>query len=212
MFVVIVVIAVIIGLLFFTVAISLISFIYNGIKKNEAAKKKSFWVLVPSAIVWILLIALNTILIITFFHKNKEEILDKAVRIPAEIAGKGLALAYQSLEKNWDQGIIQQFQNLNISPSTMNYVVKDKNRIYDIELIFDNTSPTEIKLYLSDIIRNNYLVVCDKDDFVYLLEPSSQRTNTIIPFGKSKLKFMVTAPKDVEITHARFINTIIQLK
>jgi hypothetical protein len=173
-------------------------------------------------------------------YKNKDGILDKSVRIPAEIAGKGLSLTFQSFEKNWDQNRIQQLQNLHISPSTIDYRIENETRVYDIELIFDNASPTEVKLYLDDLIGNHYLVVCDKDDFVYLLEvsdrlmssvktersieqatdgvtekttkTSTQYANTIIPFGKSKFGFTVTVPQDVKITHARFVETVIQLE
>jgi hypothetical protein len=240
MFVVIVIIAVLIGLLFIAAAVSLVSFIYSCIRKNDALKKKSFKFFVPSAILCIILFGVNIVLIVTFVHKNRGEILDKAVRIPAEMAGKGLALTFQSFEKNWDQNRIQQLQNLHVSASTIDYTIENETRVYDIELIFDNDSPTEIKLYLDDLIGNHYLVVCDKDDFVYLLEISdrlmssvttersteqttdgvTERTattstryaNTIIPFGKSKFGFTVTVPGDVEITHARFVKDVIPLK
>lgn len=240
MFVAIVVISVFIGLLFIAAAVSLVSFIYGSIRKNDALKKKSFKFLVPSAVLWVVLIGINAALIVTFLYKNRGEILDKSVRIPAEMAGKGLALTFQSFEKNWDQNRIQQLQNLHIAPSTIDYTTGNNTRVYDIELIFDNASPTEIKLYLDDLIGNHYLVACDKDDFVYLLEVSDrlmssvmtersteqttdgvtertttvsrQYANTIIPFGKSKFGFTVTVPGDVEITHARFIEKVIPLK
>jgi hypothetical protein len=79
-------------------------------------------------------------------------------------------------------------------------------------------------------------MVCDKDDFVYTLPlvytkikttrtkeeanddeisrtevTSTQYADTIIPFGKSKYRFNVTVPNDVEITYARFVNTVIPL-
>jgi hypothetical protein len=239
MFVTIVIISVLIGLFFIAAAVSLVSFIYSNIKKDDVLKKKSFKFLVSSAVLWVIFIGINIALIVMFLHKNREEILDKSVRIPAEMAGKGLALTFQSFEKNWDQNRIQQLQNLHISSSTMDYIIENETRIYDIELIFDNTSPAEIKLYLDDLIGNHYLVVCDKDDFVYLLEvsdrlmssvktersteqttdgvterttkTSTQYANTIIPFGKSRFGFTVTVPRDVEITHARFVEKVIQL-
>jgi hypothetical protein len=233
----IVIIAVVIGLLFCTILASLIVFIYNMVKKNDTVKNKSLKVLIFSAIIWVLLIGVNTILIVSYLYKNREEIIDKSVRIPAEIAGKGFALTFQSFEKNWDQNRLQQLQNLHIYHSSMDYELQNETKIYDIELIFDNTSPTEIKLYLDDLIGNHYLLVCDKDDFVYTLPlvhtkirstqtteqtgdgvtsrtetASTQYANTIIPFGKSRFRFNVTVPSDVEITYARFVNTVIPLK
>jgi hypothetical protein len=240
MFLCIVIIAAVIGILFITVLVSLVSFIFNSVKKNEAARKKSFKVLIPSAIAWVLLIAVNTVLIVTFLYNNRKEIADKAVRIPAEMTGKGLALTFQNFEKNWDRNRLSQLQNLHISPSSMNYEIEDSKRVYDIELIFDNESPADVKLYFDDLIGNHYLVVCDKDDFVYLLEVSSKlmttvetaktteetsggvtatttRTsteyaNTKIPFGKSKFRFTTTVPENTDIEYARFVNDVIQLK
>ncbi|MDR2662955.1 MAG: hypothetical protein LBC31_08170 [Treponema sp.] len=236
MFLAIVIIAVVIGILFCTVLVSLIVFLYNMAQKNDNAKKKSLKVLIPAAIIWVLLIGVNTILIVNHIYTNREEIIDKSVRIPAEIAGKGLALTFQSFEKNWDQNRLQQLQNLHISFSSMDYELQNDTKIYDIELIFDNASPTEIKLYLDDLIGNHYLVVCDNDDFVYTLPlvytrirstqtteqtdegvssktevASIQYADTIIPFGKSRFRFNVTVPGDVEITQARFVDTVIPL-
>jgi adenine-specific DNA-methyltransferase len=67
------------------------------------------------------LIAADTVLTTIFLYNNRKEIADKVVRIPAEMTGKGLALTFQSFEKNWDRNRLLQLQNLHISPSSMNY-------------------------------------------------------------------------------------------
>ena len=237
MFLIIVIIGVVIGLLFCTVLVSLIVFLYNMVQKNNELKRKSLKVLIPSGIIWVLLAGVNIVLIVNYVYTNREELADKAVRIPAEMVGKGFALTYQSLEKNWDKNRLQQLQNLHIYFSSMDYERQNETKIYDIELIFDNASPAEVKLHLDDLIENHYLLVCDKDDFVYTLPliytsikttqttertddgvtsrteaVSTQYANTIIPFGKSKYRFNVTVPSDVEITHARLVNELIPLK
>jgi hypothetical protein len=104
-------------------------------------------------------------------------------------------------------------------------------------LIFDNKSPAEVKLYLDDLIGNHYLAACDNDDFAYSLQllytsvaterttettsngtterttqTSRQYADTIIPFGKSKYRFSITVPGEVELTHMRFLSNIIPLK
>jgi len=233
MFSVIVSIGVLIGILFIVVLISFILFLDN-MKKNNNIKNISLKVLIPSAIVWVLLIGVNIVLIVNYIYQNKGELKDKVVRLPSEIVGKGLALTAQSFEMNWDKNRIQQLQNLHISFSSMDYEVQKESKIYDIELIFDNKTPTEIKLYLDDLIGNHYLMVCDNDDFVYTIPLfytrikniqtkeqtddgvtsktetiTTQYSNTIIPFGKSKFRVNVTVPNDVDITHARFVNTVI---
>ncbi|MDR2716472.1 MAG: hypothetical protein LBB89_00190 [Treponema sp.] len=233
MFLAIVIIAVMIGLFFCTGLASLIVFL---VAKNDTIKNKSLKILIPSVITWGVLIGVNIILIVNYLYRNREELIDKSVRIPAEMVGKGLALTAQSFEKNWDKNRLQQLQNLHIYSSSLDYEIQNETKIYDIELIFDNTSPTEIKLYLDDLIGNHYLLVCDKDDFVYTLPlvytrirttqtteqtgdgvtsrtetASTQYANTIIPSGKSRFRFNVTVPRDVEITYARFVNTVIPL-
>lgn len=237
MFVAIIIIAILIGILFLVVAISLIALIYNNVKKNGEAKKKCLRVLIPSAAIWVVLIGVNIFLIVTFLYKNKDEIIDQAVRIPAEMTGKGLALTFQSFEKNWDQNRIQQLQNLHISFSSMDFENKDGEKIYSIELIFDNNSPTDVKLYLDDLIGNHYLAACDSDNFAYSLQlfytsleiekttettsngtterttqTSKQYSDTIIPFGKSRYSFNITVPENIELTHVRFLNNSIPLK
>jgi hypothetical protein len=52
----------------------------------------------------------------------------------------------------------------------------------------------------------------DEATTVRTTETSRQYSSTIIPFGKSKYSVTVTVPADVDITHARFVDTIIQLK
>jgi len=236
-FLTIVIIAVMIGLFFCTTLITFIVFLYNTTQNNDNLRKKSLKVLIPSVIILALLIGVNIVLIVNYVYKNREDLTDKAVRIPAEMAGKGFALTAQSFEKNWDKNRLQQLQNLHVYFSSMDYERQNETKIYDIELIFDNTSPAEVKLHLDDLIENHYLLVCDKDDFVYTLPliytnikttqtteqtndgvtsktetVSRQYANTIIPFGKSKFRFNVTVPDDVEITHARLVNEVILFK
>ena len=205
MLVLIIAIAVAIGILFVLSVGSCAGMIYHGVKKNEPAKKKSAAVFIPSVIAWGALVAINTTLIVTFIYKNKDAILDTSTRLPAELAGKGLALTAQSFEKSWDENRIRQLANLHISPLALEYEPLDNGKTYRLELILDNQSPPEIKLYLSDLINNHYLAACDAEYFVYPLEITANHGNNAIPFGKNKFGFTVTVPAAVEITHVRFI-------
>jgi len=204
MFISIIVISIIIGLLFCTSIASLIFFIFHSTKQNNDAKRKSFKILIISLITWVLLVVINIFLTISFVYKNKENI----IKVPAEMVGKGLALTGQNIEKNWDKNRLEQLKNLQIFSSSISFKIEEGEKIYDIELIFENNSPTEIKLYFDILTDKNYLVVCDRDDFAYPLDSKYG----IIPFGKSKNKFTVTVPADVDITYARFVNSIIKLE
>jgi len=215
---------------------SIIVIIYGINKKNDNLRKLGFKILIPTAVIWMLFICVDIVLLV----KDRDNIAGEVGRLTGvmvgsgfeaagEGVGSGLATAAQSFEKNWDKGRLQQLKNLHISFSSMDYEIQKESKIYDIELIFDNKSPAEIKLYLDDLIGNHYLMVCDKDDFVYTIpleykRVTSQKTNdgttvtstqysdTIIPFGKTKYRFNVTVPNDVDITYARFVNTVIPFK
>ncbi|MDR2517988.1 MAG: hypothetical protein LBD13_01055 [Spirochaetaceae bacterium] len=204
MLAVIIAIAVADGILFFVVIGSCAGMIYHGANKNEGPKKKSFAVFIPSVIVWAALAAVNTALIVTFIYKNKETILDIGTRLPAEIAGKSLALTVQNFEKSWDENRLRQLANLHISPLSLKYEVQDSLKHYTAAFILDNQSPPEVRLYFSDLIDNHYLAVCDSEDFVYPLAIPLGAANAI-PFGKNEFSFTVTVNETVEITSARFI-------
>jgi hypothetical protein len=76
MLILIIVIAFIIGVFFLITCISLGGFVYNGMKKNGDLQKKCLKILIPSGIIWFLLVMTNTILIGVFLHNNRVEILD----------------------------------------------------------------------------------------------------------------------------------------
>jgi hypothetical protein len=255
MFLAIVIVSVMAGIIFVVGMISIIVIIYSVNKKNDILRRLGFKILIPTAIIWVLFLIVDIVL----FVKDRDNIAGEVGRLTGvmvgsgfeaagegigkgfaaagEGIGSGIASAAQSFEKNWDKGRLQQLQNLHISFSSINYEIQNETKLYDIELIFDNKSPAEIKLYLDDLIGNHYLTVCDKDDFVYTIPlfytnirktqtkeqaddgvksktetTSTQYSDTIIPFGKSKYRFNVTVPNDVDITHARFVNTVIPFK
>jgi hypothetical protein len=229
MFLAIVIVSVIAGLIWVVGMVSVIVIIYGIKKKNDNLRKLGFKILIPTAVIWVILLCVDIVLIV----KDRDNVFGEVGRLTGvmvgsgfeaagegfgkgfeaagEGIGSGIAKAAQSFEKNWDKGRLKQLEKLHISFSSMDYEIQKESKIYDIELIFNNTSPAEEKLYLDDLIGNHYLVVCDRDDFAYTIL-FKQNSNTIILFGKSKYRFNVTVPKDVDITHARFVNTVIPFK
>jgi len=73
-------------------------------------------------------------------------------------------------------------------------------------MVFDNKSPADVKLYFDDLLGNNYLVACDKDDFSYSLWFNRGDYDDNILFGKSKYYFTVKVPEEVEIDHVKYVN------
>ncbi|MDR1836846.1 MAG: hypothetical protein LBQ89_04220 [Treponema sp.] len=76
MLILIVVIAFVIGMFFLIAAIALGGYIYNGMKKNSDLQKKCLKILIPSAVIWLLLTAVNAVLIIIYLYNNGGEILE----------------------------------------------------------------------------------------------------------------------------------------
>ena len=76
MLVSIIIIALLIGLFFLVMAIALGGFIYNGMKQNRDLQKKCMKILIPSVVVWLLLVVINTVLIIVYLYNNGGQIID----------------------------------------------------------------------------------------------------------------------------------------
>jgi uncharacterized membrane protein len=76
MLILIIIIAFIIGIFFLIAGIALGGFIYNGMKKNSDLQGKCLKILIPSAVIWFLLVVVNAVLIIVYLYNNGEEILE----------------------------------------------------------------------------------------------------------------------------------------
>jgi hypothetical protein len=215
MFIAIVLLAIIIGILFFVVAISLIVFIYNLVSKNAVSQAKSLKVLIPSLIIWVLLIGVDVFLLITYLQKNGEQILDKSFEISSDLLSRGMASTLQGFERNWDKQRLEQLENLDISMVSIEYEDKDgrededPTREYTIGLVLKNNSPAEVKLYFGDLLENHYLVAIDTDNFAYgLWEKDGQY---VIVFGESKCFVTASVGQDVTIDHVRYKNEDIRI-
>ncbi|MDR2701487.1 MAG: hypothetical protein LBB72_03545 [Spirochaetaceae bacterium] len=204
MFLSIVFISIIIGILFLVVLISLGFFIYSTISKRTDLHKKSLRFLLSAAFAWILLIGVNTFLIIKFVYNNGEKIIDTALETTDRLVSNGYSLPIQFLEKKWEKNRLAKLENLTIFLDSIKYETRGDLRKYTIGLIFNNNSPTDVKLYFSDLLENNYIVACDKDDFVYPMQLRDKQGDLIL-FGKSRHYFLVDVPRGVEIDHIRYV-------
>jgi hypothetical protein len=204
MFLSIVFILIIIGILFLVVLTSLVFFIHSSIRKQTVLQKQSLKFLLLAAFTWILLIGVNTFLIIKFIYNNGEKIVDTALETTDRLVSDGYTLPIQFFEKKLEKNRLAKLEKLTIFLNSIKHEARGDLIKYTIEVIFNNNSPTNVKLYFSDLLDNNYIVACDKDDFVYPLELKEKQGDMIL-FGKSRHYFLVDVPKDVEIDHIRYI-------
>ena len=210
MFLAIILITIVIGILFFVGFISLIIFICNIVKRNVDSQKRSLKILIPSVILFVLLIGINIFLIIRYLSNNSGNIVNTIIGKTSEAVSRGFAATLQNFEQNWDRGRLEQLENLTILLSSIEFEIEDDIKNYTLEIIFENNSPTDVKLYFVDLLGNNYLVACDKEEFAYPLGLKDRREDTI-PFGKSKYYLTVNVLKEVEIDHVRYVGNNIMI-
>jgi len=210
MFFTIVFIAIIIGILLLVILTSLGFFIYSAVTKRNDLHKKSLRFLLSAAFAWILLIGVNTFLVIKFIFNNGEKIVNTAIETTDRMVTNGYSFSMQYFEKKLEKNRLAKLDKLTIFLDSIKHETKGEYRNYTIGVIFNNNNPTDVKLYFSDLLENNYLVACDKDDFVYPMELRDKQGDLIL-FGKSRHYFLTEVPKNVEIDHIRYIYKNISL-
>jgi len=204
MFLAIVFISIVIGILFLVMLTSLGFFIFSAITKQNDLHKKSFRFLLSAAFAWILLIGVNTFLVIKFIYNNGEKIINTALETTDRTVSNGYTFFTQYFEKKLEENRLAKLDKLTIFLDSIKYETKGDYRKYTIGVILNNNNPMDVKLYFSDLLEKNYIVACDKDDYVYPIELRDKQGDLIL-FGKSRHYFVTDVPKNVEIDHIRYI-------
>lgn len=195
-----------------------------------------------SSAAFIVLVGLNTFLIIKYIYDNRGQIAETADKIitsaidkTAEYTVRGAIATASTFSKAYDAGVIKQFENLSITYSSSKYEFdKDKDKkIYEIELVLDNSIPSNEEIYFGSLVQKNYLIACDGDDFVYEIIPEDgdagyaqdrelialveffvgreyTKYGKILP-GKSRHKILAVVPNDVEIKYLLFLGKRIDI-
>ena len=197
-------------ILFFLSFIYLIIFIVNLIRKNRERVKKSRMMLIIFSLGFLILTSLDIYLIVSYIYKNRNVILDKTVEKTSEIFSDSLAQTASNFEKNWDSTLLKKFEKLDISVIKSDYEIENGNKVYTIDLLFINSNPDNSKIYLHDLLNNNYLVSCNNDDIVYIIKNETYETDKM-PVGKTKGSFSVSIPKNENLAYIRFIHKKIQI-
>lgn len=231
--------------------IALIGIIANFKKNNEKVRKNVIIIVLCIALTCVFGI-LDAVLIIKYVYNNQDKIAksaanlaERAVTTGFELTTKGAMAAASTYKQIYNDNLIKQFENLSISflskreeltekRSDMRLKDLEDSKITEIELVFDNQIPQTEELYTGDLVVKNYLIACDKDNFVYRILPVDDdagftaagselvslfefilnreysKFGKILP-GKTKHKFLVITPKDVTITSMQFLGKIITI-
>ncbi|GHV11156.1 hypothetical protein FACS189491_01890 [Spirochaetia bacterium] len=224
----------------FTAIVALVGVIIN-FKKDVEKRKKYFFQLIISIILFIVLGGVNTYLIIKYVYDNREIIAEKAdaaintaIDKTAEYSTRGVLATASAYSKSYNASIIKQFENLAISFSSSTFEIKDGKKVYEIEVLLDNKIPQNEEIYFGNLVAKNYLIACDADEFVYdivpmdtdagfsnsselisffefLLDREYSKYGKILP-GKTRHKILVMVPENVDIVSLRFLDKKINVK
>ncbi|GHV58205.1 hypothetical protein AGMMS49579_25270 [Spirochaetia bacterium] len=224
----------------FAAIVALVGVIIN-FKKDIEKRKKCFFQLIISIILFIVLGGVNTYLIIKYVYDNREIIAEKAdaaintaIDKTAEYSTRGVLATASAYSKSYNASIIKQFKDLAISFSSSTFEIKDGKKVYEIELLLDNKIPQNEEIYFGNLVAKNYLIACDADEFVYdivpmdtdagfsnsselisffefLLDREYSKYGKILP-GKTKHKILVMVPENVDIVSLRFLDKKINVK
>ncbi|GHU79232.1 hypothetical protein FACS189462_4790 [Spirochaetia bacterium] len=224
----------------FMAIVALVGVIIN-FKKDIEKRKKCFFQLIISIILFIVLGGVNTYLIIKYVYDNREIIAEKAdaaintaIDKTAEYSTRGVLATASAYSKSYNASIIKQFKDLAISFSSSTFEIKDGKKVYEIEVLLDNKIPQNEEIYFGNLVAKNYLIACDADEFVYdivpmdtdagfsnsselisffefLLDREYSKYGKILP-GKTKHKILVMVPENVDIVSLRFLDKKINVK
>ncbi len=173
-------------------------------------KKKSSSFLVAMSISFLVVILADAVVIGYYVYNNHEKIVSTVLEKTSDITSHGLALTASNFEENWDKELIKNFGNVFISVRSVAFQVEKNEKIYTIEVVIDNHNEPKRKMYFHDLMNNNYLVACDTDDIVYVME-TVKYDNDKIPVGKTIAKYTVAVAKDATLSYLRFIAEKISL-
>jgi hypothetical protein len=178
---------------------------------------------------------LNAVLIFKYVYDSREKIADAADNLiinaidkNAEYSARSALSTDSAYTKIYNANILRQFENLDISYSASKFEIRDGKKIYEIELVLDNTMPVEEELYFGNLVVKNYLIACDENDFVYNIVPEDagagftnyeqlilnrnySEFGKILP-GKTMRKILVEVPENINITSLRFLDKKIEIR
>jgi len=175
-------------------------------------QKKYWYVYLLLILSFLIFGGLKVYSLVEYVVKNRTEIITKSLNTTSDVLSKGLTLTTSNFEKNWDKQIIEELKNIQIEVKSVNYENSDKGKKCILEIvIINNVSVNERKLYIHDLLENNYLVAYDNEDFVHTLDVNKYE-NDKIPSGKSKGLFETNIDQNATIKGVSLLNNKIEIK
>ncbi|MBN1695912.1 MAG: hypothetical protein JW881_00240 [Spirochaetales bacterium] len=195
---------------FTVLAAMVINLVVKVVQKKTVNKPAAIISIGSVFLLWVVLGCVNAFVIFSYVFEHKDEIIDSGIETTADIMAKTLVLTYKGVEKNWDAQLVKKLKNVSVTVSGSSHRLEKENRIYTIELLFDNPNPSSDNIGFYDLVNGNYLMVCDTEDIIYGLDMVTCQS-TYLPEGKTKAVFKVLVDEDVELSYIRFVESRIDL-
>ena len=139
--------------------------------------------------------------------------LEKGAEIAGEATANWLGTTAGNVGKNFNETITERLSYLDISVDSIESEAEEGINKYTLELTVNNTAPDDEKIYMETILKDNYLVACDQDDYTYKLTVEKGEvgySNTVMP-GKSRYTIYTELAEIDEISYLMFIGEKIEL-
>jgi hypothetical protein len=145
-----------------------------------------------------------------------KDAVGKAAEFAGEVTANWLGTTAATVGKSYNKSVVERLKNLKITVDKVDFKTAEGQKDYTIVLTLDNSAPDNEKMYVSVLLDDNYLIACDKNDYVYSLSPRGTEVadydyNNMIMPGKNRLTVYTSIPETEEISHLLFIENELRL-
>jgi hypothetical protein len=146
-----------------------------------------------------------------------QDTANKVAEAAGEVTANWLGSTVANVDESYNEAIVERLKYVEISVDKIDYEIRDKKKGYTIELTFNSTAPDEEKTYVDMLFDDNYIVACDRNDYVYNLSPYRNEDDEyygyddfILP-GQSHLTVYTELNEADEIVNLQYIDKKISL-
>jgi heme/copper-type cytochrome/quinol oxidase subunit 2 len=191
------------------VVIMIVRIFINLSNEKSADKKKNIdkstiIILSSLLLLFVILMIINISTIFSSLYKNRDAILNGSLNATSQIVSTGIGMTFDAIEKGWDNMTVRKLKNIDVSVSKYSKTLSNSDITYSFEIVFDDHNENNPNISYSSLVEGKYLVVCDKDDVFYSLNPVNVPQGDL-PASKTKADFEVTVSKDVDLEYIRYI-------
>ena len=146
-----------------------------------------------------------------------KEVANQAAEFAGEVTASWLGTTAGKVGESYNKATIERLQAVAVTVEKITHEEEGEQKNYTITLTLNNSAPDKDKVYVEDLLEDNYLIACDKRDYAYRLliyNPNNGSTdydNMLIMVGKSRMTVYTSVPVSEEISYLRYVGEKISL-